>query len=145
METKTLIILITHANTASAFVEAVKNMHIEINNNTVLAFDIHNADKPEPTSKKIINQISNNASLYTSAVFATDLIGSTPYNIAKQCSHMYGSLENKNSALITGLNLPMLLKLLNYQHLPASELAEKTCCTGAECIMYQPQEPDSNL
>lgn len=48
----------------------------------------------------------------------TDLYGATPYNIAN-------TLTEENTSLISGLNLSMLLRTLNYAELPLDELTEK--------------------
>jgi len=138
---KTLIIIITHANTASAFIEAVKNMNIETDNKNLLAYDIQNTDEPKAACEKILGDINNkDTSKNTdhSVLFITDLIGSTPYNIAKQSCEAYKKTNTHHqSALITGLNLPMLLKILTYQHLPAPELAQKVCAAICDCIFYE--------
>ena len=48
----------------------------------------------------------------------TDLFGATPHNIA-------GNITDHAISVVSGLNLPMLLKSLNYASLPLAELAEK--------------------
>lgn len=131
---KTLVVIITHANTASAFLEAVKNMHIETDSNTVLAYDIQNNDEPKLTCEKILKKITAYSS---SALFITDLIGSTPYNIAKNACKDYKTQTNQQTALITGLNLPMLLKVLTYQNLPAPALAEKARVASCDSTIYE--------
>lgn len=141
---KTLIIIITHANTASAFVDAVKNMSIEMDAASLLAYDIKNTNQPKEICQRILSDIHNKNNSNNSVLFITDLIGSTPYNIAKQACEDYAKTNTHQSALITGLNLPMLLKALTYQDLPAKELAEKSCATGCDCIIYQSEsEPKS--
>ena len=58
-----------------------------------------------------------------------DLFGATPFNIAKQ-------LENNNVCTLSGLNLNMLMRALNYQSLPLKELAEKTREGGINGVRY---------
>jgi len=48
----------------------------------------------------------------------TDMYGSTPSNIATK-------LAADNVTIITGLNLPMLLRIMNYPNLPLDKLANK--------------------
>lgn len=48
----------------------------------------------------------------------TDLFGATPSNIARQ-------LQSSHIAVITGLNLPMLIRVLNYPRLSLPEMVEK--------------------
>ncbi len=62
----------------------------------------------------------------------TDLYGSTPSNIAcKLC--------NGKVAVVTGLNLPMLIRVLNYPALTLHDLAEKAIGGGREgVVIYKP-------
>ena len=46
----------------------------------------------------------------------TDSYGSTPCNIANEF------LDSKNRTLVSGLNLPMLIRVMNYRSLPLAEL-----------------------
>ena len=49
----------------------------------------------------------------------TDLIGSTPSNIARKL------FEYANVNIVTGLNLSMMIRVLNYPELGLEQLAEK--------------------
>lgn len=62
----------------------------------------------------------------------TDLVGATPGNVAARLS------DRERVQVVCGLNLPMLLKSLNYRHLPLDELAEKAVQGGREGIMALP-------
>ena len=53
----------------------------------------------------------------------TDLFGATPHNIA-------GDIPGHDIGVVSGLNLPMLLKSLNYARLPLDELAQKASDGG---------------
>ena len=55
----------------------------------------------------------------------SDMIGSTPSNIAQNLQR-----QGFNVRVITGLNLPMLFRILNYPHLELSLLAEKAVQAG---------------
>lgn len=59
----------------------------------------------------------------------TDMYGSTPSNIA--CALM----EHDNVAVVSGVNLPMILRLLNYPGLTLDELVDKAVSGGKEGIM----------
>lgn len=62
----------------------------------------------------------------------TDLFGATPSNIANQ-------LRSDNVAVITGLNLPMLIRILNYPGLSLPGLVEKAVSGGHDgIIVIQP-------
>lgn len=59
----------------------------------------------------------------------TDMFGSTPSNVAQ------GLLQRGFAiSVVTGLNLPMLFRVLNYPHLPLSQLAKKALSGGKEGI-----------
>ena len=134
---KTLLVIITHASTASAFMQAVQNINIKIDSAFMLTYDIHNNDEPETTSNIILSEIKDKIGTEHSALFITDLIGSTPYNIAKKAKEHFQKLSNNQATLLTGLNLPILLKLLTYQHLPANELAKKAHAFSGDCITIE--------
>jgi len=59
----------------------------------------------------------------------TDLYGSTPSNIACRLA------QENNARVVTGVNLPMLIRVLNYPKLCLDELAEKAQSGGREGIM----------
>jgi PTS system ascorbate-specific IIA component len=60
----------------------------------------------------------------------TDIYGSTPSNIASHLSSRPGV------QVVAGLNLPMLLRVLNYARLDLATLAEKAVSGGREGVVY---------
>lgn len=54
----------------------------------------------------------------------TDLYGSTPANICQD------NLENNHVRMVTGLNLPMMLRLMNYPSLSLDEMASNAVTGG---------------
>ncbi len=58
----------------------------------------------------------------------TDLYGSTPCNIACRLH------EQHAVSVVAGLNLPMLVRLLNYPDLPLGELTEKAVSGGRDGV-----------
>jgi len=59
----------------------------------------------------------------------TDMFGSTPSNIACAVS------DREDISIISGLNLPMLVRVLNYPNLNLSELEDKAITGGQEGIV----------
>ena len=55
----------------------------------------------------------------------SDLYGSTPCNIANKLAGL-----GVRARCVSGLNLPMLLRVLNYPDKPLDELAEVAACGG---------------
>ena len=69
----------------------------------------------------IKNQVANvltKLSTDEGVLILTDSYGSTPCNIANEF------LDCKNRMLISGLNLPMLIRVMNYRSLPLAELKD---------------------
>lgn len=58
----------------------------------------------------------------------TDLFGSTPCNIATQFQH-------DRVRIISGLNLPMLVRVMNYANLSLAELADKAVSGGRDGVI----------
>lgn len=72
--------------------------------------------------KKVVEALNEGDGL----LILTDLFGSTPSNIAR-------SIQGYQDArIVTGLNLPMLLRVMNYPQLGLAQLAEKAR-TGGQC------------
>ncbi|MEN8721091.1 MAG: PTS sugar transporter subunit IIA [Oceanococcaceae bacterium] len=59
----------------------------------------------------------------------TDAFGSTPSNIANRVA------ARAPSRVVAGLNLPMLIKVFNYSHLPLPELARAAVEGGRRGVM----------
>ena len=64
----------------------------------------------------------------------TDIYGSTPSNIA--CS----LLQRENIRIVTGLNLPMLIRVMNYAELDLPSLCEKAFSGGHDGILMRETE-----
>lgn len=60
----------------------------------------------------------------------TDIFGSTPSNIARSL------IEAGHVEVVAGVNLPMLVRVLNYSRLSLSELTEKAVSGGKDGILY---------
>lgn len=52
----------------------------------------------------------------------TDIYGSTPSNIATRLLEQH---SREQITIVTGLNLPMLVRVMNYAHLKLHQLAQK--------------------
>jgi PTS system ascorbate-specific IIA component len=71
---------------------------------------------------KTVNSIENKLKQLTidnGIFFITDIYGSTPSNIAQQLADKY------KTHMITGVNLPMIIRLLNYRDEPGETLLHK--------------------
>lgn len=64
----------------------------------------------------------------------TDLYGSTPSNIARSVN-VARAVNMDKSLLISGLNLPMLLRIFNYPTLDLKTMAEKAISGGQQGVI----------
>ncbi len=64
----------------------------------------------------------------------TDIYGATPHNLAHTAA-----LEQSDSVVLSGLNLPMLLRVFNYPDDDLNTLAGKAAEGGNRGIMRDPQ------
>ena len=62
----------------------------------------------------------------------TDCFGSTPSNIANRL------LENHTIRIVSGVSLPMLIRVMNYARLSLNELTNKAVSGGIEGIVVSP-------
>ena len=62
-------------------------------------------------------------------IVLTDMFGSTPSNIATALKR-----DNESVVVITGVNLPMLVRLMNYPGLDLGQLTEKALSGGQEGV-----------
>ena len=61
----------------------------------------------------------------------TDLHGATPSNLARHFCN------GSDACVVSGVNLPMLLRVLNYTAQPLQELAETAVCGGKSGVKRQ--------
>lgn len=64
----------------------------------------------------------------------TDICGATPCNIARRL------LPEQRVKMVTGLNLPMLIRVLNYPHLDLEQLSQCAIMGGHNGILIMTQE-----
>jgi len=71
-------------------------------------------------------------------IVLTDLFGSTPSNIASQLIK-----ENAGMAMIAGVNIPMLIRMLNYADESTAVILDKAVSGGRDGILaYVPGRDD---
>jgi len=87
---------------------------------------------PDQSIEQLIGQVELQRAAFDDGdgvIIFTDLYGATPGNIACRL------LEIPAVKVITGVNLPMLLKAQSYADLPLDELAEKVIEGGQQGII----------
>ncbi len=84
---------------------------------------------PEKFGQQIRAQIEN-LDDGSGIVILADIYGATHTNTACRL------LQPGRVELVSGLNLPMLLRALNYRHLPMNEFVDKLVAGGREGILH---------
>ncbi len=87
------------------------------------------------SDKESFIQLANKEALQLDSkdgiLILTDLYGATPSNIAS-------AITVNNSVVVTGVNLPMLIRVLNYYNLPLDDLSQKAVTGGHDGVLAYP-------
>ncbi len=129
------LLLITHDDIGSSLLSTVTNMLgilplVCINLKITSQMDI---EQGHAQAIKLCETLGDNDEL----LIATDIYGSTPSNIA---SRLTTNSSDTQRLIITGINLPMLVRIMNYAHLNLPELAQKACSTASDSIFIVHEE-----
>ena len=101
------ILIIAHAPLASALRHCVLHVFPD-SAETVLALDVQPNVPPEETLAQARMMVRQTGMPQT--LVLTDIFGATPCNVAQKM------VDGVTSRLITGVNLPMLLRTVSYRH-----------------------------
>jgi mannose PTS system EIIA component len=120
------IFIIAHAPLASALRQCVLHVFPE-NAPGVAALDVQPNMPPEETLAQARIML---AQLGTShALVLADVFGATPCNVAQKL------VDGVHSKLITGINLPMLLRTVSYRHEPLDALVARALIGATQGVM----------
>lgn len=123
----TLIFLITHAPLARALCDCALHVFPDCGG-SVQALDVLADAPPEQTlalARGVLAAEPNRA-----ALVLTDIFGATPCNIAQKL------VEGRaNARLVSGANLPMLLRALTYRNEPLDLLVQRAVVGGTQGVM----------
>ena len=115
------LLVITHNNVGGALFDAA----ISVLGSCPLPYEIlpvsQNCD-PEERFKKAQSHLKE-LNQSDGVLVITDMYGSTPSNIATK-------LSGDNVTIVTGINLPMLVRVMNYPKLSLEKLANKAVSAG---------------
>ena len=117
------ILLVTHTPLSAAFLAAATHVHKKSPNN-VRALDVI-ADQDPYEVNELVAQALQELDDGDGVLILTDVCGATPANCAQRMANL-----SPNTRLIYGLNVPMLLRALNYRHLPLLQVMEKALDGG---------------
>ena len=118
--------LVTHEGIASQLLATAHAIIGQATDNMAYLEIPMDADSEE-YSQQAINCIKDMDS-HDGLILVTDIFGATPSNIAQTLATHF------EATLISGLNLPMLLRLLNYRHEPLLMLTNRAIEGGRNGI-----------
>lgn len=121
------LLIITHSDVGSALINAVNTTLGELPLETTVV-PVNYDSKPEYLLQRLKNLIETQDST-EGILILTDLYGSTPCNIAVNLC------KNKKIRVISGLNLPMLIRVMNYPKLDLNTLATKALSGGRDGVI----------
>lgn len=124
------IVVATHGQLANELVSVAEMIVGEIPNVTAVSIGWH--DDPDNAQKEIEEAIAR-VEHGQGTVILTDMFGGTPSNLSLTF------LEKDRVEVVTGVNLPMLIKLVSLRghgNTDLLEVARQTCAQGKESI-YQ--------
>ncbi|MDR0275890.1 MAG: PTS sugar transporter subunit IIA [Burkholderiaceae bacterium] len=120
------VLIIAHAPLADALRQCALHVFADAAD-CVAALDVRSDVTPEQTlaqAQAALGRLPKGGVLVL-----TDLFGATPCNVAQRL------VKERPCQLVTGVNLPMLLRALTYRHESLEELAQRAFDGGSQGVM----------
>jgi PTS system ascorbate-specific IIA component len=124
------ILIIGHAPLAHALRQCALHVFPDCGA-SVAAIDVQPNLSPEETlatARIAMAQLTQPAGV-KGVLVLTDIFGATPSNVAQKL------VDGVHSRLITGVNLPMLLRSVSYRHEPLDALVSRAVVGGTQGVM----------
>ena len=124
------ILLIAHAPLANALRQCALHVFPDCES-TVAAIDVQpnlSPDETLATARIALEQLGRLPQI-KGVLVLTDIFGATPSNVAQKL------VDGVRSRLITGVNLPMLLRSVSYRHEPLETLVSRAVIGGTQGVM----------
>ena len=121
------LLLVTHEGIAQSMLSTAKKM-LGVCPLATRALEVP-LDTPTEDIKQQAMSYIDSLDKEHGVLILTDLYGSTPSNIC------HSLLKRPNIKLVAGLNLPMLVRILNYPQLNLDEMALKALSGGHDGIL----------
>lgn len=119
------VLIISHDEIGTALLNTVKQTFGSDLPLSAATAELRSDADPEVLVPKL-KQVAKALDQGEGVLILTDLFGSTPSNIAQKLQDLI------NVRVVSGLNLPMLIRIMNYPQLNLDQLAEKAL-TGGQC------------
>jgi PTS system mannose-specific IIA component len=120
------IIIAAHADYAAALLRATESILGHLEDCTSISMDV-TVDAPETLQR--LNDAAKRLDRGAGVLILTDMFGGTPTNLS------LALLNTHNVEVVTGVNLPMIIKAFNVRGLPLKELAEIAGEAGRQGIV----------
>jgi PTS system ascorbate-specific IIA component len=124
------ILLIGHAPLANALRQCALHVFPDCGS-TVTGIDVQPNLSPEETlatARIALEQLRRQPNI-KGVLVLTDIFGATPSNVAQKL------VDGVTSRLITGVNLPMLLRAVSYRHESLDTLVSRAVIGGTQGVM----------
>ena len=114
------LLLITHDNVGKSIFSAASNMMggSPIHCKNLIIHQHMDIEQGYLQAKQLYSELEEGDGV----LVITDIYGSTPSNIATRLLEQH---SREQITIVTGLNLPMLVRVMNYAHLNLPQLAKK--------------------
>jgi PTS system ascorbate-specific IIA component len=120
------ILIIAHAPLASALRQCVAHVFTD-HPEGIVALDVQPSTPPEETLAQARIMLSQLGTSH--ALVLADVFGATPCNVAQKL------VDGVHSKLITGVNLPMLLRTVSYRHESLDALVARALMGATQGVM----------
>jgi len=126
----TRILLVTHAGVGEAMLGVLKTMRVSAP--ALVLIPVEPGDDTDLVLEQIGHEVRGLCAGQPPLVL-TDLPGATPHNLARSAVERLCP----EAPIVTGLNLPMLVRALNHSDRPADELAQLAEDVGRRAIFTE--------
>jgi len=134
------ILIVAHAPLAHALRQCALHVFPDCGN-AVAAIDVQPDLSPEETlgAVRIALDQLRRGQAETGVLVLTDIFGATPTNVAQKV------IDGERTRLVTGANLPMVLRSVSYRHESLESLVARAVTGGTQGVMQvNPPAPPQN-
>jgi len=120
------VLIITHDNIGSSLLDTANDMlgSCPLQLQVLRVTRASHPDALRAQAQTLINSLDTGHGV----LVLTDMYGSTPSNVACYAA------DRKQVQIVAGLNLPMLIRVLNYSRLNLTELTQKAISGGRDGV-----------
>lgn len=134
---ETRILIVAHAPLAGALLQCALHVFPD-SEQYLLALDVRPQADPQDSLRSAQELVQCAAPPGAPLLVLTDLFGATPANVAQELARRLAA-QQRPATVVTGANLPMLLRAITYRHEPLETLAERSVSGGTRGIASLPE------